>query len=198
MSRSKPPRKPPAKPTAAKGGVIPNTPQNITLPQSLPPNRRRVLFHPRLIRNLTRAWKVASVIFGIIALAIAWRPLITIEPSVNLDTSEPLGMQFKITNSGKLPLSDVSFGCLFNMPPMITNNLAFGGRGQEPVKWFPSNQSVTRGCSNAVTGLHSNAAIDMIVYFHWPYIGMPDHARAHFTTRRSRTGEFVLVPDIER
>jgi hypothetical protein len=194
MSRSKPPRKRPT--TVTKSETL-DKPENIERQQSLRPGLFQGLFRPRFVKNLTRAWKVSSVVFGVIALVIAWRPLITIEPSLTLDTSEPLGMQFKITNAGKLPLSDVTFGCRFDMPPMIINNTMFGGRGQEPVIWFPAGKSVTRGCSNAVIGLHSSAAIDVIVYFHWPYIGMPDHVNGHFTSRRSRTGEFVLVPEIE-
>src|ERR1700730_17310436 len=117
MARSRGRRTKRSTPNVPTARGIPDTPQDTTQTVSPPLPPRQVLFHLRLTRNLTRAWRGSSGIFAGIVFVLAFRPTLTIEPSVNLDPSSPLGMQFKITNSGKLPVSDVTFGCRVDAPP---------------------------------------------------------------------------------
>jgi hypothetical protein len=164
----------------------------------------RALSRPRLRRNLRRAWKFGTVVSAAVGFAIAFRPQITIEESVNLDTTTAFGTQFKIANQGKISIVDVHFGCAVNAPPMLKNFESFSnGREQRPIKRLEPGQSVTRGCGISAHNLNAAATIDYIVSYRWPLIGSwPLIGRkvsisTRFTTRRAVNGEIVLVPDVD-
>ncbi len=73
---------------------------------------------------------VVGFITGVVALAALgydYRPQVFVAPGAALDETNPMSMQFNVTNSGKLSLSHIGLACTLNDVIMTKSTRVTGG-----------------------------------------------------------------------
>lgn len=106
------------------------------------------------VLRCVKSFLIAASVIGSIAGGYAIiRPDLAVEPDVYLNEKEPFSMQFKVTNSGLLPLYDMTFSCLVDTRHIRNNWFANFPNGQTPISRLSSKESTTTSCP-AVFGFH--------------------------------------------
>src|SRR5271168_1422646 len=120
-----------------------------------------------------RIWQITSGILGAVVTVtgLFWlKPQVQIEPSVNLDPSQPLATQFQITNRGNVPVYNVNFSCDIRGATYI-GNLTGNMSTLAPVAVLPPGRSVTRACALESAKIDGNTFIEISATYAWPIIG---------------------------
>ncbi|VTZ50324.1 hypothetical protein MPC4_220054 [Methylocella tundrae] len=171
------------------------TPKQIEATQPEPTRSEK----PRAGFPIMWFWKEFWAFAGpILTLTSAWfllSPQISIEPSVNLDPSQPVATQFLITNRGHVPVYDVHFGCGFGGGGAIhIGHLKLSMATMLPVRVLPPGVQVTRNCAVESDNIQV-PDISITATYTWPVIRWQGTQTAHFSLRHGTPG-FFLVPDL--
>ena len=95
----------------------------------------------------------SSIIGGIGSGYAFIRPDLVVEPGIYLNESEPYSAQFKVTNSGWLPLYDMTFTCHVDSQLVRNSYFANAPPGQTEVPRLSAKQSTTTSCP-AISGYY--------------------------------------------
>lgn len=142
------------------------------------------------------AWKAFWAFVGPLMASTTFysfvTPNITIEPSINLDPSQPLATQFLISNRGHFSVFNVRFSCQFNGRSIYIGHLVGGASTLQPVYQLMPSTSVTRSCAIESSDVIIPDIV-VVVFYRWPLIGLESSKTAHFSVRKGAPG-FFLVP----
>lgn len=147
---------------------------------------------------------------GLIALAEAaydYSPRLSID-AVTFDESDPMATLFRVTNIGRVSVSNISFRCQMTdnrrkifLQGNVVSDLAGTVSGQGDVAVLRSGRAETRDCAaNSMFNNILNIAalkIDVVASYDWPLFGLRASESQHFTTRRIAGKKLILVPDTE-
>lgn len=202
----------PKQPNEPTKGPAPNRqpqqrPQTPPFPKQQPPKlaasraRRRNGFL-RWAQKPTAWFAVASAILNLVQAGWKYKPDILIAPAASIDQADALGTEFSFTNTGILPLENLTFGCLLKPNMRFENNAP----GQQAVSKLPSRKTVTRNCSVHLLSGPFRLQIDhpeslrlqVYVKYKIPYVGWEMQSAADFSVRKSvGQSSYVLVPDYD-
>jgi len=170
-------------------------------PSQTPPTRKKEREQSSKPHRIWRGWKEVWAVLGpIVALTglfLLLIPQVRIEPSVNLDPSQPLSTQFLVSNVGRIiPVYNVRFGCAFGSPGGNTyiGRLETIPRTLAPVAVLRPGHPVTRACAEKSADIETGDVAISATYV-WPVIGWQSTEMAHFSIRKGAPG-FFLVPNI--
>jgi hypothetical protein len=144
------------------------------------------------------SWVVLGPVFALITFYSSFTPTISITPGPSLDKTQTYSTQILITNIGRVPIYDLSFGCGFGSGPgtMRVVNLEGLGNDLAPVQKLAPGQPTTRSCAVASNVQGSNS-LTFTVRFKWPLVGWlsgwQDSKSVRFDVKEGRDGKF-LVP----
>jgi hypothetical protein len=162
-----------------------------------------------LVKPVALGWAVLMGTVAVAEAAFDYVPRLNID-AVAFDEKDPLSTLFRVTNIGRLHVSDLRFRCEIkrNVGGVITLENVIGHNGDEAavgngsVKRLDPDKPTTRDCGTRFIqfpiGDPAAIRIEFTAKYHWPFVGFPDSATRHFSTRRSADGtKLLLVPDIE-
>lgn len=185
------------KPTSNQGIARAN-PQNkhtgtVHTPPQLPRSERLRSLGSGTWGTWKAFWAFAGPLMASTTFYSFLAPNIMIEPSVNLNPSQPLATQFVISNRGHLSVLDVRFSCEFRGHNVHGGSLTLDPSSSlAPVPELKPNASVTRNCAVESSDVHIPDII-VTVDYKWPLIGLPSSQSSHFSIRKGTPG-FFLVP----
>jgi hypothetical protein len=150
----------------------------------------------------SRLWKIWEVfwaftgpIIAVIALWFEMRPLVTVEPSVNIEPTNLYATQILITNRGHVPVYGVHFGCGIGAGGGRT---VFSGTLRppdiRPIARLDAGQAITRSCDVGQIDIQGNSRLSFEMSYAWPLIGWLETKRVLFDVKKGAPGYF-LVPD---
>jgi hypothetical protein len=90
------------------------------------------------------AWAVLGPIFALTGFIYTMWPQVTITTSPTLDPTDPLGTLFVISNSGRLPVRALQFGCQIAAAQMWLQRITTAEL--QAVAELKPGQQVTRRC----------------------------------------------------
>jgi hypothetical protein len=154
----------------------------------------------RFLDKWKDVWAILGPIFALISLVVGstgitfllW-PQIQIEPSANLDPSQPLSTQFRVTNVGRTVVYNVVFGCEYGFP-FQSGNFSMIGSAIEPVQRLSPNRPITRSCAVSSAGVET-PNLRITTRFEWPVIAKQDSASGFFRVVRGQDSYFLLPDD---
>jgi hypothetical protein len=158
-------------------------------------NQKAERKRPSLLDVWKNVWAIAGPAITLISFAYFLWPEVRIEPSANLDPSKPLATHFRITNTGHVPVYNVTFDCNLGGGPGTTS---ISGLRADPlvfqhVRILPAGKDIDLACATSAEGQIPNMSI--VAHFEWPLIGHSDKHLAFFKIVRGRDGYFLL-PDL--
>lgn len=140
-------------------------------------------------------WSVVGPIFVLITFYSNFTPAIAIGPSVNLDKAQTYSTQILITNTGRVPVYDLTFSCLFGGPTGRMDVYRLGDDSEPddlaPVQRLAAGQPITKACATT-SDVGGNNQLTFVVNFKWPLIGYRDSRTAFFEIKEGREGHFLL------
>lgn len=154
----------------------------------------------RVWRSLRAVWGPWQAVWGLIGPIISlvsvcfWlQPAITIEPTASLDRSETFATQFKVTNTGHVPVYNVHFRCEYGFP------LSFGSPGLDmtgnsfaPAAVLSPGGAITRSCADTSSHDVGTPNMQITTLYKWPIIGNTVSGAAFFRVVKGNDGYFLL------
>jgi hypothetical protein len=142
-----------------------------------------------------KGWQVSWALLGPIFGYLNFAPAISITPGPNLDKTQTYSTQIFITNTGKVPVYDLSFSCVFGGATgrMDVRNLADDSQPDDlaPVQRLAAGQPITKACATT-SDVGGNNRLTFVVNFKWPLIGYRDSRAAVFDVKEGPEGHFLL------
>jgi hypothetical protein len=139
-------------------------------------------------------WAILGPGVALTSFAFFLWPQVQIEPSANLDPAQALATQFKITNTGHVPVYNVTFRCEYGFPLRAGHSgLDVAGTAIAPIPALLAGHTVTRSCADSSADV-GTPNMRITVLYEWPIIGRADTIPAFFRVVRSDVG-FFLLPD---
>lgn len=138
-------------------------------------------------------WSFAGPIFTVVGLLNYYSPSIAISTGARLDPNQNFLTQFVVTNTGNVPIHDVSFVCELVGDEMTLGELGTQANGLSPIATLIPGEPSSRGCFSRSIGV-DGPMLRVTAYYRWPLIGMVASKRAYFSVRRGADGAF-LVPE---
>jgi hypothetical protein len=143
-------------------------------------------------------WALFGPIFAVITFYSNFTPAISIAPGPNLDRTQSYFTQILITNTGHLPVYDVSFACGFGASSGTVHigRIDHSTQNIAPVQRLSPGQSTTKDCAVA-SDVQGDANLTFTISYKWPLIGWlsgwQESKSAKFDVKEGRDGHF-LVP----
>lgn len=140
-------------------------------------------------------WGLIGPIITLVGVGFWLEPAITIEPTASLDRSVSLATQFKVTNTGHVPVYNVHFRCQYGFP------LGFGNPGLDmtgstfgPAAVLSPGAPITRSCADTSSHDVGTPNMQITTFYKWPIIGKTSSVAAFFRVVKGNDGYFLL-PD---
>jgi hypothetical protein len=188
------PGKPKSKPSPEQLTIAINHKTPTTLPEAASatqPERERTKITLGKLWN--KFWSFAGPILTLIAAAAYWLPSVTLATGVNLDPKQDFQTQFVVTNSGHLPIYDVTFACSLVGNQGSIGELQVGGNTLAPIPSLKPGEPASRGCFQKSLSING-PILKVDAYYRWPFIGRIATATAYFALRHGANGT-ALVPE---
>jgi hypothetical protein len=186
----------PKKPTPqGAGSTAANTPTKTTEKEKDSPRAATTGFRPlELWKNV---WAVLGPAVALTGFAFLLWPQVRIEPSSSLDSTDALTTQFRVTNTGNVPVYEIRFGCSVGIGAAYTHlgHVQAGAASLAPLARLAAGNSVTRSCVISSSG-SDIPNMQITATFEWPLIPWSESKTAFFRVVRSATGAAVLLPDL--
>lgn len=145
-----------------------------------------------LFRPIALFYAIGLALLNLLqAVAPLW-PGVAIATGANLDPSQQFGTAFLVTNSGKLPLHDLTFACALVGGSMRIGRLAMTD-SLRPVPRLDPAEAASRNCFAVSEGIEG-AVLRIQVRYHWPFINRTETKTAYFSTQQTSSG-FVMTPE---
>ncbi len=140
-------------------------------------------------------WAVLGPAVALTGFAFLLWPQVKIDPLVNLNPKDALTAQFAIANSGKVPVYDLKFECMFGSRGDIhIGNMVTSDETLAPIPLLPPGKSRTRTCVVSSTGSEV-PDLQITAHYKWPLIPKESEMRAYFRVARGVNGDVFLLPD---
>jgi hypothetical protein len=142
-------------------------------------------------------WGVIGPIITLVSVGFWLEPAITIEPTVSLNRSESLATQFKVTNTGHLPVYNLHFRCEYGPPIKFGNaGLDMTGSTFGPAAVLSPGDPITRSCADPSSHEVGTPNMQITAFYKWPtpVIGKTFSVPAFFRVVKGNDGYFLL-PD---
>lgn len=123
--------------------------------ETLAPKR----FRARAAQWSGRFWKAFLAAITVVGFAYSFRPEIDVDRDLSLNSQDPFATQFRITNTGRLAIYNLTFSCTINGPTMQDVLISSFGPGQQPIAVLESKKSATRNCSIGSAGQPPNTEL---------------------------------------
>ena len=142
-------------------------------------------------------WAVLGPAVALTWFAILLWPQVRIEPSSSLDSTDALTTQFRVTNTGNVPVYEIRFGCSVGIGAAYTHlgHVQAGAASLATLAKLAAGNSVTRSCVISSSG-SDIPNMQITATFEWPLIPWSESKTAFFRVVRSATGAAVLLPDL--
>ena len=186
----------PKKPTPqGAGSTAANTPTKTTEKEKDSPREATTGF--RLLELWKNVWAVLGPAVALTWFAILLWPQVRIEPSSSLDSTDALTTQFRVTNTGNVPVYEIRFGCSVGIGAAYTHlgHVQAGAASLATLAKLAAGNSVTRSCVISSSG-SDIPNMQITATFEWPLIPWSESKTAFFRVVRSATGAAVLLPDL--
>jgi hypothetical protein len=158
------------------------------------PSAKRVWHSLPAIWGLWQAtWGVIGPIITLVSVGFWLEPAIIIEPTASLDRSETLATQFKVTNTGHVPVYDLHFRCEYGFP-LSAGNFDMTGRSFGPAAVLSPGQPITRSCADASSHDVGTPNMQITAFYKWPITGKTTSVAVYFRVVKGNDGYFLL-PD---
>jgi hypothetical protein len=164
-------------------------------------------------KRVAFGWTVLLGVIALVQFAFDYRPRVEVSAATLLDERDPRSTLFLVTNKSRFHIDNLRFGCelfsgkrkIISIADNIERNGDSAPIGQPPIERLEPGDSATRDCligHSRLLGIRpidpTALRINFSVKYDWPWIGFSDSVSQHFSTRRSLTGnKIVLVPDTE-
>jgi hypothetical protein len=138
-------------------------------------------------------WAYAGPILTMIGVWFILSPQISVEPSVNLDPSQPLATQFLVCNRGHVPVNHVSFDCAIGVGGGHIGELDMNSKFIQPIATMHAGLCVPRACAERSADIQT-PRISIAIHYEWPIIGKRQSETFYFSIRKG-VSSYFLVPD---
>jgi hypothetical protein len=143
-------------------------------------------------------WAIVGPAVALTAFAFLLWPQVQIEPSAHLDPAKPLATQFKITNTGRIPVYNVTFRCEYGFPLRFEHSgLDVPGTELSPIPLLRPGQPATRSCA-APDSDAGTPGIRATAMYEWPIIKKADAVPAFFRVVKGQSSYFLLPDEAPR
>ena len=170
---------------------------NTQRPSQSPHPREKTRLLPTIWKWSVRGVVALGVIAGLVGFAYQFRPQLSIEPDITLNSRDPFATQFRITNIGSLSLYDLRFACTLNSPPLLKNITILNSSGQSSVPVLRPQDSATKSCSVIADNYPYLTDLEFAVSFHPPLVKWSLTITRHFANMRDSEGRLRWVPQPE-
>jgi hypothetical protein len=138
------------------------------------------------------AWAFIGPIVGLITFYTNFTPAISIAPGVNIDKTQTFSTQLLVTNTGRVPVYNLTFSCGFGSSNlMVIKHLETHIQDIAPIPKLIAGQSVSKACAYR-SEMFGNLRLNFTVTFEWPIIGATDTKTASFIVKEGPDGYFLL------
>lgn len=169
-----------------------NTPTIHLNNPSQPPLKDKEKAKTSLLDAWKNFWAFGGPALSLLGAAAYWWPSVAIATGVNLDPTQDFQTQFVVTNTGHVPVHEVSFVCA-----LVGNRASVGhlstGPSLSPIETLRPGEPASRGCFTASLSI-DGPMLRVDAYYKWPIIGQTVRARAYFAVKKGSAGAF-LVPE---
>jgi hypothetical protein len=150
-----------------------------------------------VLRSGWGLWKFAWALLGPVFGYLNFSPSISIATGATIDPHQIYSTIILITNTGRVPVYDLSFGCGIGSGSdpkagftVLNSNPSINKSDLRPMSRLSSGQVASKSC--AVGEVSGNTGLTFIVHFTWPLIGYKDQRSAVFEVKEGPSGYFLL------
>lgn len=154
---------------------------------------------PILWTTLAIGWVVAFGEFGANAMGYSWdwTPKLSVEAQISHRPSSSIGTEFRITNTGRVKLSNLHFSCFIDMQPNGYSRIALNDGSKETAGYdLVAGDDIQKDCGSSFLTISPPATtLDLQITYDW-FWGHADHPfTKHFAIRHGEDGVYYAVPD---
>lgn len=169
-----------------------NTPSIHLNSPGQPPLKYKQKTKTNLLDRWKNIWAILGPAMTLLGAGAYWWPSVGLATGINLDPSQDFQTQFVITNTGHVPVHDVSFVCTLVGSQANIGDLQSGPR-PAPISTLKPGEPASRGCFAKSLNI-DGPMLRVDAYYRWPIINRIVSTRSYFAVRRGASGKF-LVPE---
>lgn len=142
-----------------------------------------------LVLSAKKLLTILLAVGSVTGLCFQFRPSLSIETEGSLNPRDPYSTRFRVTNTGRLTLHNITFDAqLIDTPFMSGIHLRATQSGLSPVQTLTSGESATRNIPISAIGLEGQNDIQISVRFRSLFVYGQREVKARFVTQTDSDG----------